>query len=203
MARLLVFGDSIAHGAKDSNGGWVAYLRKHFDEAGENNSLCYSVYNQAISGNNTNDLINRFDCEMKYRMDDPDGIIVFAIGINDAAYWKSLDDKPLMSVEKFKDNLLKLIENSRKYSEKIIFIGITPVVESRTSPIPWNTDITYTNERIKEFERAISETAKENSLPYIALFENYSKEDCSALLPDGVHPNTAGHKILFEFIKNL
>lgn len=31
MAKILVFGDSIAYGKWDSDGGWVARLRKYVD----------------------------------------------------------------------------------------------------------------------------------------------------------------------------
>lgn len=203
MARILVFGDSIAYGADDATGGgWVQYLRKFLDEARNNDSsLDYSVYNQAISGDTTNELLKRFDCEAKYRMAEPDGIILFAIGINDATYWDSLGGKPLMSTTKFKSNLIALVKNAKIYTNQIILIGITPVVESKTNPVSWNIDVTYTNERIEKFEKAISEVAQENSLPFIPLFETYSKNNVENLLPDGVHPNTEGHKVLFEIIK--
>jgi len=99
---ICIFGDSIAWGAVDpENGGWVAQLRRYF----ETNNYDIAVYNQGVSGDNTDDLSARFKIECEAR--EPQ-IIIFAIGINDSQYVK-IEDNPRISLEKFQNNLVELI----------------------------------------------------------------------------------------------
>ena len=84
MATICVFGDSIAWGAVDpENGGWVSSLRNYFESKSLRADLDTDVYNLGISGDNTDDLLERFDVEVEARKPDT---IVFAIGINDAQF---------------------------------------------------------------------------------------------------------------------
>lgn len=152
MAQILVFGDSIAYGAWDREGGWVARLRKFLDEKKLARSDSYFlIYNLGISEDNTDGVLERFEIETKQRLDEEeDNIIVFAIGINDSHFvrsQKSFRIKP----EKFKNNIQKIIKLSNKYSSRIIFVGLSLVDEAKTSPIPWNADKFYKNEYIQKY----------------------------------------------------
>ena len=74
MATICVFGDSIAWGAVDpENGGWVNCLRNYFESKSLRVDQDTDVYNLGISGDNTNDLLARFDVEVRAR--NPDTIV--------------------------------------------------------------------------------------------------------------------------------
>ena len=92
MAQILIFGNSIIYGAWDKEGGWVSRLRKFLDEKNLSsgpNFYCL-VYNLGISGNTTDDLLERFEFEIKQRLkEDEETIILFAIGINDSQFLQS------------------------------------------------------------------------------------------------------------------
>ncbi len=146
MVRILIFGDSIAYGACDKEGGWVQRLRKFFDENYED----YLIYNLSISGDTTEELIKRFEFEAKQRLKEKDEtIIIFAIGINDSQFVHS-KNKNRIALEKFKENLRKLIQLAKKFSSKIIFVGLTPVDETKTTPIIWDINKLYKNEYIQK-----------------------------------------------------
>ena len=52
MVQILIFGDSIAWGAWDKEGGWVQRLRKLIDEKNLSDPEFYClVYNLGVSGN--------------------------------------------------------------------------------------------------------------------------------------------------------
>ena len=75
MQTICVFGDSIAWGASDSEkGGWVERLKIYMGEHRSGN-----VYNLGVSGDTTNDLLERFEQEAKARESD---VIIFAVGTN-------------------------------------------------------------------------------------------------------------------------
>jgi len=199
MVQILIFGDSITYGAWDKEGGWVRRLRKFLDENYED----YLIYNLGISGNNTDDLIERFEFETKQRLKENDEtIIIFAIGTNDSQFVHS-ENKNRIVLEKFKDNLQKLINLAQEFSSKIIFVGLTPVDETKTTPIPWNTDKSYKNEYIQKYNETIKNICDENKIYFIEVFEKLKETNYQELLEDGLHPNSVGHQKIFEVVKDF
>lgn len=190
---ICIFGDSIAWGALDpENGGWVAQLRRYFETSNYN----IAVYNQSISGDNTDDLLARFKVECKARKPQ---IIIFAIGINDSQYVK-IKDNPCVSLEKFQNNLVELINQAKNFSDKIIFVGLTKVEESKVMPIPWSDEEKfYDNDNIVKYNAVIKKISDDNNLLFIDLLDLLE----SSNLDDGLHPNSKGHKKIFLKIKEF
>lgn len=92
--NLLIFGSSITWGAWDKQGGWVQRLKSVCDnKASESNYDNYTaVYCLGVSGDNTEDLLARFDTEVKARIDEEEKtLLLIEIGINDSQY--VLDEK--------------------------------------------------------------------------------------------------------------
>lgn len=142
---ICIFGDSIAWGASDyEKGGWVERLRVYFGE-----KYNIDIYNLGVSGDATEDLLVRVENELKVR--EPN-IIVFAIGVNDTQFVHSANSNRISEGD-FRNNVGKLYVIAKKFTPEIIFVGLTPVDESKTEPIPWNTDKTYTNEKNKEIRQ--------------------------------------------------
>ncbi len=197
--RILVFGDSIAYGAWDREGGWVQRLRKFLDE---HYNGCI-VYNLGISSNTSLDLLKRFEFETKQRLEEDDEtIIIFSIGINDSMFILS-ENKNKIGLEKFKENIQELISIAQKFSSKIIFVGLTPVDEMRTTPIPWDNNKIYRNQDIQRFDKTIKNVCKENGIYFIELFEKLKGLKSQELLADGLHPNSGGHEKIFEFVRDF
>lgn len=204
MVQILVFGDSITHGECDTEGGWVQRLIKYSYKKNltEPNFYC-SIYNLGVSGNATEDLIKRFEFETRQRVDEEEELaVIFAIGINDSQFLQSKNDLRCPPAD-FQENIQTLANLARKFSSKIIFIGLAPVDESRTSPIPWNTEKSYKNEYVRKYNDIIKSFCKENRIHFIGIFDKFMDEDYKGLLEDGLHPNSEGHKKIFEIVKNF
>ena len=204
MTQILIFGDSITYGAWDKEGGWVQRLRRFLDEKNLTNPDFYCVvYNLGISGNTSEDLLERFEFETKQRLKEhKETIVAFAIGINDSQFVHSEGDHRV-PIEKFKSNLQKLIKLAQKFSLKIIFVGLTPVDEKKTTPIPWDSDKFYKNEYIEKYNQVIKKACKENKIYFIEIFEKFKATGYQELLEDGLHPNSKGHKRIFEIVKDF
>ncbi|MBI2047911.1 MAG: hypothetical protein HYT27_02115, partial [Parcubacteria group bacterium] len=56
----------------------------------------------------------------------------------------------------------------------------------------------YDNENIKQYDEVIKELCHVQKIIYIPTFKILSSSD----LLDGIHPNTDGHKKMFEKIRN-
>lgn len=199
MGTILVFGDSIVWGAADSEGGgWVARL---FIELGRDFEI--DVYNLGVSGDKTPSLLERFESETKARMEENEEVIlIFAIGINDS-YFVHSKNTLMTPPEEFKENIQKLIERAQKISPKIIFVGLTPVDEPKTTPIPWNTDKSYKNENVKKYNEIIKSVCQDENIHFIEIFDKWLESDYQNLLEDGLHPNSEGHKKIFEAVKEF
>lgn len=195
--NFLIFGDSIVYGKGDLEGGWVGRLRRYLEEKDPE----VRVYNLGIFSNDSTDLLARFSEEARARLrEDYDTTTVFAIGINDS-YFVHSENKVKTAPEEFRNNILQLIEQAKVFSSKIIFVGLTPVDESKTNPIPWNTDKSYRNESIAAFNQLIETACSKLGLPFVNLLEKFKGQDYAKLLDDGLHPNSEGHKLIFETVK--
>lgn len=152
------------------------------------------VYNLGISGDTTADLLNRIEVETKSR--EPN-LIIFAIGINDAQFIHSTNGLRV-SLDEFKQNLAKLHSVAKKFTDKVVFVGLTAVDESKTTPCPWKPDKFYTNENIKRLDNAIEKFCEDNKLKFISMDRVVGNND----LINGLHPNTKGHIKIFNRMKS-
>lgn len=188
--NILVFGDSIAYGAwDDESAGWVNRLRL----ALENKNDCYyNIFNLGIPGETTTNVKKRFDYECNHRHDiNAQTIIIFSIGINDSYI---VAGKNNVSILDFKNNILDLINMAKKYTENILFIGLSKVDEDQVCPLPWDNGISYLNKEILKFDEILKNVCKENRIPYLDIFHLFKITD----LQDGLHPNSKGHKKLCD-----
>lgn len=201
--NLLIFGSSITWGAWDKEGGWAQRLKGFCDtKAVESNYDNYTaVYCLGVSGDNTNDLLQRFDIEVKARQDEEeDTLILIEIGINDSQF--VLDEgNHRVSPEEYRKNLLTLIDKSKQYGASLILVGLTPV-DSRVDPTPWTPGKTYKLEFVKKYEEILKEVSQKQQVPFIELLSKFPEDNYQALLTDGLHPSTEGHRIMFEEVKN-
>jgi acyl-CoA thioesterase-1 len=185
IVRIYVFGDSIAWGAFDEEkGGWVDRLKIHFFNQEDTDYA--EVYNLGLPGMKTTDLLKRIEIECG---DCNPDIIIFSIGINDSSFGTP--------IEEFRENLEKLCEKARKFTEKIVFIRLSGVDEEKTKPVYWNEDAWYVNAEIEKYDALIENFCQVKNLKYISLKGVLKDGDWE----DGLHPNAKGHEKIFEKIK--
>ena len=188
-----VFGDSITWGASDNEiGGWANRLRNHLAERPDD---FFQVYNLGIGGNNSDMLLKRFVAENEAR--NPDTIII-AIGINDSRYEGSREN-PFVPLERFESNLEEIIKQSRKFTEEIIFVGLTRVDEERVSPTPWNPSIHFDNKNISIYNEKAKEVCEKNNLLFIEMMDLIEDSE----LEDGLHPDARGHEKMFLRVRDF
>lgn len=192
--NVCVFGASGTWGMGDpEGGGWVARLKRFFDLRANQDYHDHSnvrIYNLGVSGATTFDLLERFNVEAKARRP---AVIIISIGSNDAVDVDKIG-KPRESESDFSTNLRKLVKIGRKFTDKIIFLGLPPVDQEKTSPIPWNKRFFYTQERIERFDSLVRDLCEREKLVFISMLEILTKKD----LLDGLHTNSGGHEKIFQ-----
>jgi lysophospholipase L1-like esterase len=196
--RVLVFGDSITQGFWDVDGGWVSRIRKTYDQKAiaTDDYDQPTIFNMGVSGDSSDDVLARFNNETKVRANE-ELAFVFAIGVNDARTKAGVN---FSDVERYRKNLSEIVSQARQYSDRILFVGLTPCVEARSNPVSWG-DTGYTNARIKAFDRTLKEFCVQNDVSFVEVLEPFLEAEAKTeLLPDSLHPNDVGHQLIADIV---
>jgi len=199
MTQIFIFGDSITFGESDYQlGGWVNRLRLFFDQSDFNTDEDYIlVHNLGVPGDRSDLLLKRMKPEIEARKkEDAKLFIIINIGINDSCL---LNGKNKVDIKQFEKNLNKIIKIARKFTEEIVFVGATAVDQSRTTPSSWDVNQFRTNDEIKKYNQVIAQVCQQEKLDLIDVFEQ--TKEIIKKSEDGLHPDAAGHQIIFEIVK--
>ena len=199
MFGILAFGDSITLGSGVyPNKGWAHRLKDYFESKDGFNV----VYNLGIPGDSSTDLLQRFEAEVKPRINyihpGDKFIILIAIGTNDC-YAFGNPKNLQTSASKFRKNIRKIINISKQFTKNIVLIGIPPVNEDS---LPFE-GVYYSNRDIDKLNNILEDIAKINDLFYCEIYKEFINQDYKALLIDPVHPNEKGYNFMYEKIKTF
>ncbi len=206
MANIFFFGDSIPFGAWDDKGGWVERVKNdiHKKIISSNFSYYHHTYQLGVPGDNTTTLLKRFEQEIKPRLLGEvakNAAIILAIGINDSQTYKDTAKGNSVQYDDFQNNLAQILRIAQKYASTIIFVGLTPVDESKIDFIPWIPDNTYRNTIIAKYNDGLKKFCKTHDLPFIDLFDEWFRSDYKKQLIDGLHPDSDGHEKIYHKVK--
>lgn len=196
--RILVFGDSIANGAWDTEGGWVDRLRReaHEELNKTRGGKKVQIYNLGIGGDTTDKLLKRIEPEATARIGAgwTNGIVI-AVGTNDS---RTIDGKPEVSGETFTSNVRSLHEIAKQHANKVLFLGIPPAANSKIE----FKNYVYSNNRIIKFNNLLAETTEELGAEWLPLYEVFhDRKGESLFIHDLLHPNNNGHQLIAEQVK--
>lgn len=201
--RVLAFGDSITQGFMDSKGGWVNRIREYYDRRiiDEDDFGLPTVFNLGISGETTAGLLKRLEPEIVARQfEDESYIFVFAAGTNDTIYRKSGNEcEPTTYVQE----LAEIVSIAKKYGNKLLFVGLLPVVDELLQPVPWSASGKYySTERMKTFNEALVSFCADNDLPCVDVWSVFEGQaGLRQVMFDGLHPNDKGHQLIAETVR--
>jgi len=203
MSQIFILGDSNAYGCWDESGGWVDRLKQYYHKKiiQSNYSVDHTIYNLGVLGDTSNDVLERYKFEIGNRLSDypNERIIIIAIGTNDSML-SVQGNKSFVDISEFENNLKKLIGGCKELTDKVYILDIPPVDESKTKPIPWFSDWSYTNDEVKKYNEVIYRLAGEASL--IKINSELVKQNIQDVICDGVHLSSKGHEIVFEIVKD-
>ena len=169
---VLVFGDSLSDGFMlQRSEAYPALLAKKLQAAGLN----FQVTNASASGGTTQGGLERLPPHLNHRID----IFILELGINDA--FRALP------VEQIQNNLQQIIDKvkARNPNVRVVIAGMQ---------LP-----NYaTDDYVSAFGKMFAELATMNNAALVPYLLQGVAGDPSLNLPDGIHPNAAGQKILAE-----
>jgi len=201
--RVLVFGASITQGFWDTQGGWVERLRNYYDKRQLQDLFKNkepTIFNQGISGDKTTNIISRMANEIEARKWHGEELaLVIEIGTNDS-YEKN--GQFFSSPEEYKERLRQITAIAKKHSNRVMFVGLPSCDEKQTTPAGWD-NIYWRNDRLKLFNDCVADICKHEGLPFVPVFEEFEQRSANGekLFEDGLHPNDAGHQLIFELVR--
>ena len=169
---ILVFGDSLSGGFMlKSSEAYPALLAKKLRSAGLN----FLVTNASAVGGTTDGGLERLPPHLKHRID----ILVLELGINDAFRGVPIDQ--------IQNNLQQIIDKvkARNPNARVVIAGIQ---------LPGYAADDY----VSAFGQMFADLAGKNQAALVPYLLQGVAGNPSVNLPDGIHPNAAGHKILAE-----
>lgn len=168
---ILVMGDSLsaAHGIPLDQG-WVALLQKRL----ENRGYPYAVVNASISGETTAGALARLpDVLSKYRPT----IVIIELGGNDGLRG--------ISVDEFRSNLTRMIEQSKQAGARVLLTGIR---------LPPNYGPDYT----RDFFDVYAQLADKYGVALVPFFMQDVATRPDLMQSDELHPNAKGQPRLLD-----
>jgi len=165
------------------------------------------IWNAGISGNVTQDLIERFDADIAWRKPT---VFTVMLGMNDASNpsfgpnAKLEDLKPAMekTLSKYQENLSRIIDKAKALNAVVILF--TPSPYDQTADIP-AANLLGKNDALKMLVDNLHAYSSKSSLPLVDLYApmQYITVSKQAVFKnftfggkDRTHPNEAGHLIM-------
>ncbi len=201
MLKILCFGDSITLGEKDiEHGGWADRLKTHYlTQFVDSQTQEIMLYNLGVAGETSDGLANRFVSELKARHINGQALlVVFAYGANDIVIHKKKNIVPEMY---FVRNLKHCMESAKKFKAQILLVNLLPISDSIEGTVNQHEKLRFDRD-IQAYNTTLNKLSKEMNCDYLDVytaFIDHGKEVC--LSSDGVHPNSKGHKLLYQKIK--
>ena len=189
--KILVFGDSIGYGYYDDKGGWTRRLIEHCEE--KNGPR---VINLSVDGSTTKDVIKTIRADVEKVTAGSESTVIIALGINDSSVLHSSKNF-IIPLPDFNLNINWLINEVRNLTPNVIFVGLAPIVEEKLQN--WKDERSYSSEFVNEFDSVIRNLCQHKRVPYIDL-RDLTPDD---LHKDGLHPNSSGHKKIFERVRDV
>lgn len=179
MTTVVCFGDSIT--ARKEGNPSPALTHKLTQKLPK-----YNFINAGVSGNTTEQAIERFAADVIAKKPD---YVTILFGANDSSSYRLVD------LELFKRNLTTFA--------KVIGPGKTILISP--SPVDESLQETRSNERLLQYTTVVREVAEETESHYIDFFNAmYSREDYKELLvgekDDGLHFGNEGYELLSSLI---
>lgn len=198
-ARILIFGDSIGQGFYDDvSGGWAQRLQRDFfaDEIAGKSEI--NVINLSVSGHTSQEVLTRIEPETRARAM-YDLVTVIAIGVNDSY---ERDRVRRTGEHEFEENITKIIATAKSFGA-VLVLGCSACVEERVQPTEWDSTLRYSNDLIRKYEGILQKCANKNKVAFVPLWQTmHDAQQLQETMPDGIHPNAAGHEVLYKIIRS-
>lgn len=206
MRQFFIFGASSVYGVGGEHG-WADLAKSYLHEkmygpggSGETDE----VFNFAKSGATAEWIAETAAWAFASYGRGGEIVTLVSAGGNDAKA-KDTPDNFVCSPEDFRDKMARLLDLLQRHSQRVIFVGNSPVDESKTSPKPspfGDGRVAYfSNARRNLFNGIARELCESRGIEFITAGVAEEIWIANYLFADGLHPNQAGYRKIFEAVQ--
>lgn len=186
---LLFTGDSVTAAGRDRarprslGEGWVRMVADRLDPAS------HEVINRGVGGERTEDVERRWarDC-----LRDTPAVVTLMVGINDV--WRAFDSDDPRPLDAYRGALLRMVESARRRRVDVVLVEPFALRCGVVTREWWD--------ELAPRQAVVAEVATQTNARFVATQARFdleaSERGAAALVPDGVHPSEAGHRVLAE-----
>lgn len=209
MTQIFVLGSSSIYGVGGSNAGWGDLIKQylHAKMYGENGvGEKYEIYNFGKSGATIDFVKDTFPQQLKDYGRGHKTIVVVAVGGNNTKAQEQPDNF-VSTPEEYESEMRELLTMLKQNSNALILVGSNGYVdETKTNPKlnPLTGGRSYfTNSRRQQFNEILKKLCDVIDVQLVDLGINKEEWLEKYVYQDGLHPNQAGHQLIFESVKPL
>jgi len=202
-------GSSNAYGVGASEAGWADLIKRYLHEKmyseGEVGEQ-FEIFNFAKSGETIAFVKNLASEILEHYGRGQKTIILVSAGGNNT---KAVDtpDNYVSTLTEYENEMKDLLELLKENSETLILVDSNGYVdETKTNPKlnPLTGKYSYfTNARRKQFKVKADILCQELNIPVAEILVDSKQWERAYMHTDGIHPNQAGHQLVFESIKPI
>ncbi len=204
--RVVAFGDSTTACRESIKKVYSQRLRETLSKSGP--GYRFEVFNAGVRSHTTRHGRDRFERDVLAR--DPDLVIV-QFGLNDSCIdVHKGKTSPRVTQTTYERNLVYFISRLRERNAGVILMTPNPgrwteTIKKTWGKPPYNTDdpmgFNLLNRKYAESVRRVAREMKVPLIDVYRLFVDYDKKEgrsMDELLPDGMHPNDTGHRMIAD-----
>lgn len=203
IKSIACLGDSITAGYFDEEGlGWVTRFNRLL---AQNYPMQYHAQSCGISGDTVVDAWHNLLSKVTQLAPD---ILIIKIGVNDTNILEGIEPESLRISRADRMNYwIKILQFAKTNFEKTLVVAPLPISQPVIRFAAWPDDpegltsFRFEQDIIKTYNQDIEKLCFENNVPFLSLFDMWVNEGgLDELMPDGLHPNAAGHEKLAQDI---
>lgn len=185
-------GDSIVYGIGDfEQNGWTSMFKNKVINMDPNSLYCSNyVHVAAYPGATSSDIVQRISFILgAFASSSTNNEIILSIGVNDT---QTIDNKPRVDLESFKNNIMKIIQAAKSAENSTITIlGLTRI--GCDQPFEFKPGKILSNDTINQYDLVLQKICQESKVPYVKMSDALEPSD----YVDRLHPTNQGHKKIF------
>ncbi|MGK7934115.1 MAG: GDSL-type esterase/lipase family protein [Microcystaceae cyanobacterium] len=201
--KVVVLGDSLVYGYGDPvGGGWVEQLRRAWMMSAQSGHI---LYNLGIRGDRTCQVAERLEQEYRQRGElrnqVPD-LIILSVGVNDSPRLGRPDGRNFTDFALFEKETDDLLDKAQALCP-VLFVGMVPVNKTK---MPFLDCFYFNHADQYRYKEATKLACQQREIPYLDIFDRWMDNGLdwinAHLTEDGLHPNVAGYRALWEDVMN-
>jgi lysophospholipase L1-like esterase len=201
--KVCGIGDSLIKAKSDDLRGWAYHLSV---EIAKSLKLRLNYCNFGEGGDTTQDVLKRMN-ESRVFVDQHWDLVILGVGVNDSRKRGNPPTTFQIPEKTFKKNFRCLLEtlcNNKNISHSFI-AGILPVIEELTTPFKEDKYYHYKDSiRYLQIQKeVVSEFPNVYFIDFYSIFKDIPRSELLTYMPDGLHPNSEGHRYLANLAYEL